>query len=246
MDLVSPEDYASLPVELGQKFVAFEEICRRNLNSFITSETTPNFDQLIRLQYMSMVAAAAAECGVDGLEFPWNLDEPYDGFQSFLLKAAGVATRFRLRGAGKPDEYSVRLANKTRGRIEQQITKLRDIIVNSDLPEGQRKGLLDKLNELSVELSQPRVGFGKVMAILAIVSATLVGTTSFLSDAPNAIATITSLLGADRVAEEAETERLGPPPQPKSLPPKPRALPAPDFGLPPERKHRELDDEIPF
>ncbi|WP_206628501.1 hypothetical protein, partial [Mesorhizobium sp. M1A.F.Ca.IN.020.06.1.1] len=128
--------------------------------------------------------------------------------------------------------------NKTRGRIEQQIAKLRDIIVNSELPERQRKGLLDKLNDLSVELSQPRVQYAKVMAVLAVVCATLGGTTSFLAEAPSAVATITSLLGADKIAEDAETERLGPPPTPKALPPKPRALPAPDFGLPPQQKGR--------
>lgn len=247
MELVSPEDYAYLPSDLVGRFVAFEEICRRNLNQAITNETPAHFDQMIRLEYMTLISAAAEECGVEGFDFPWHLDQPQEAFQTFLLKAAGVATRFRLRGAGKLDTHSVRLASKTRGRIEQQIAKLRDIIINSELPEGQRKGLLNKLNELSVELSQPRVQYGKVMAVLAVVCATLGGTTSFLAEAPSAVATITSLLGADKIAEDAETERLGPPPTPKALPPKPRALPAPDFGLPPQQKgRRELDDEIPF
>lgn len=244
-DLVSPEDYASLPTELGERFAAFEEICRRNLNRSITRETEEYFDRLIRLQYMTLVSAAAEECGVAGLEFPWHLEDPYTAFQNFLLKAAGAAARFRLRGPGKPDAYSVRLAGKTRGRIEQQIAKLRDIVTNSDLSEGQRKRLLGKLDDLSVELSQPRVGFGKVMAILGVVSAALVGTTTFLAEAPNAVATITSLLGADKAAEEAEAERLGPPPAPKSLPSQPRALPAPGPVVS-DRKQRELDDEIPF
>jgi len=43
-----------------------------------------------------------------------------------------------------------------------QIARLRDIIINSDLPEGQRTGLLDKLNELSVELGEPRVQLGNL------------------------------------------------------------------------------------
>lgn len=247
MELVSSEDYASLPSDLAERFVAFEGICRRNLNQFITQETPAHFDQMIRMEYMTLVSAAAEECGVEGFDFPWHLEQPYEGFQNFLLRATGVTARVRLRGAGKLDAYSVHLANKTRGRIEQQIAKLRDIITNSDLPERQRSGLLDKLNELSVELSQPRVQYGKVMAVLAVVCATLGGTTSFLAEAPNAVATITRLLGEDKVAEEAEAARLGPPPTPKALPPKPRALPAPDeFGLPPQKGRRELDDEIPF
>ncbi|WP_404925705.1 hypothetical protein [Mesorhizobium sp. ORM16] len=246
MELVSPEDYASLPSDLAGRFVAFEEICRRNLNEFITRETPAHFDQMIRMEYMTLVCAAAEECGVEGFDFPWHLDQPHEAFQTFLLKAAGVAARFRLRGVGKLDTYSVRLASKTRGRIEQQIAKLRDIIINSELAEWQRKGLLDKLNDLSVELSQPRVQYSKFMAVLAVVCATLGGTTTFLAEAPNAVVTITRLLGEDKIAEDAEADRLGPPPAPKSLPPKPRSLPAPDFVLAPERKHRELDDEIPF
>ncbi|KQU73114.1 hypothetical protein ASC75_05510 [Aminobacter sp. DSM 101952] len=200
---------------------------------------------MLRMQYMTLIAAAAEECGVEGFDFPWHMEQPADAFQTFLLKAAGAATRFRLRGAGKLDAYSVRLANKTRGRIEQQIAKLRDVILSSDLSEAQRKGLLDKLNELSVELSQPRVRFGKVLAILGVVSATLIGANSFLADAPNAVATITSLIGADKVAEDAEAVRLGPPPQPKPLPPMPRALPAPKND-PAYRTGKELDGEIPF
>ncbi|MBB6469494.1 hypothetical protein HNQ96_005384 [Aminobacter lissarensis] len=57
------------------------------------------------------------------------------------------------------------------------------------------------------------------------------------------VATITSLLGADKAAEEAEAERLGPPPTPESLPAQPRALPAPGWVVP-GRKQRELEDEM--
>ncbi|TIS74620.1 MAG: hypothetical protein E5W99_24505, partial [Mesorhizobium sp.] len=141
MDLISPEDYSSLPIDLTERFVAFEEICRRNLNRLITRETPEHFDQMIRLEYMTLVAAAAEECGVEGFRSPWQMDRPYDAFDNFLLQATGVSTRFRLRSVSGRDGYSVRLANKTRGRIEQQIAKLRDIIVNSELPERQRKGL---------------------------------------------------------------------------------------------------------
>ncbi|MER9624055.1 hypothetical protein NKI98_21940 [Mesorhizobium sp. M0222] len=250
MSLVSPEDYATLPIELGERFVAFEEICRRSMHASIGPDTTPEEYQMVRLEYMAEVSAAAQVCRVEDLKFPWGFDNPIEGFQTFILTATAIATGLRLQGAGQAAPLTVRLANRTRGKIEQQIAKLRDIIINSDLPERQRKGLLDKLNDLSVELSQPRIRLGNVMAVLAIVSATLVGTTSFLADGPTAIATITSLLGTDKIAEDAETERLGPPPAPKALPPKPRALPAPDFGhrqdFGQRQKGRELDDEIPF
>ncbi|RWE83472.1 MAG: hypothetical protein EOS63_04935 [Mesorhizobium sp.] len=249
MSLVSPEEYASLPIELGARFVAFEEICRRGMYASIDPDTNPEQDQMVRLEYMAEVSAAAKACGVDGLKFPWGHDNPIQAFQAFILTATSIATELRMQSFGQADPLTVRLASKTRGKIEQQIAKLRDIITGSDLSERQRNRLMDKLNELSVELSQPRVQYGKFMAALALVCATLGGTTSFLAEAPSAVATITRLLGEDKMAEEAEAERLGPPPAPKALPPKPRALPPPNFGQRQTdfgQRGRELDDEIPF
>lgn len=242
MELISAEDYNSLPDDPEAKFVAFEEICRRNMNNFIHNESDPGFYMMVRQQYMMHVSTAAEECGVSGLAYPWRPDDFSQAVEDFLLTASGVATRFRLRNSGKLDALSVRLASKTRGRIEQQIAKLRDLIADSDLPGGHREKLLRKLDELSVELSQPRVSFGKVLAVLAAVGAGLAAGTSLLADAPAAIATITSLLGADKEAEEAEISRLGPPPVPKALPPVSRALPAPRQG------YRDFDEneEIPF
>lgn len=243
MELISAEDYASLPEEPTAKFVAFEEICRRNMNHLIHDDSPSGFDMTLRQQYMMQVSAAAEECGVEGLEYPWGADDLARALENFMLTASGIVTRFRLRNSGKSDAYSVRLASKTRGRIEQQIAKLRDLITNGDLPDDRRKKLMRKLDELSVELSQPRVSFGKVLAVLAAVGAGLVGTAGLLADAPHAIATITSLLGVDKEAEEAEISRLGPPPVPKALPPVPRALPAPRQGY---GRVDDLDDEIPF
>lgn len=236
MELISAEDYNSLPDDPQAKFVAFEEICRRNMNAFIHNESDPDLDMMIRQQYMMQVSAAAEECGVEGLAYPWRPDDMALAAEDFLLTASGIVTRFRLRNSGKPDALSVRLASKTRGRIEQQIAKLRDLIANSDLPEKRRDKLMRKLDELSVELSQPRVSFGKTLLVLAYVGAALQGSTAMLADVPQAIATITSLLGIDKEAEEAEISRLGPPPVPKALPPVPTALPAPRQG------YRNFDD----
>jgi hypothetical protein len=105
------------------------------------------------------------------------------------------------------------------------------------MPSEQRNALLRKLDELSVELSQTRVSFGKVMAILAFVSIGVTQAAGFLADAPLAIVTISSLIGADKEAEDAEARRLGPPPTPRALPsPPPRPSP----------RQSIIDDEIPF
>lgn len=234
LELISDADYDNLPANDEEKFVALEAVCRRNMNEMITRETSEYFDVSIRLQYMATVAAAAEELEIEGLYTPdFHQDYDHQTFTSFSMRVSAVVTKLRLRGTERRNAHSVRLASGTRGRIEQQVQRLRVIVTTADLPEGQRERLLQKLDELSVELSQSRVGFGRVMAILAMIAVGVTQSTSFLADAPEAIATITGLLGADKAAEEAEVRRLGPPPRPKSLP-----SPAPALG--------GIDDEIPL
>lgn len=241
-ELISASDFETLPDDPEERFVRVEEICRRNMNAMINEDTNNNFDGIIRTQYMNVIAAAAHELGIDGLDYPYNMHNPLQELGNFMLKANGITTRFRLRASSRKPETSVRLASKTRGRIEQQIQRLRTIIAESDLSADRQKALQRKLDELSVELSQPRLSFGKVMGIIAIVSAGIGGTTGFLADAPDAIAAITSLIGADKEAEDAETQRLGTAATPRALPAPPQRLPPPR----PERFNGALDEEIPF
>ena len=166
-ELISEAEYELLPDNPEEKFVALEAICRRNMNSMMSDGTSGHFDNLVRLQYMATVAAAAEELGVGEFYFPsYNNDFDYAAFADFSLKACALATRLSLRRSGRNRSASVRLASKTRGRIEQQIQTLRVIISQAEMPGDQRAALLRKLDELSVELSQARVSFGKVMAIL--------------------------------------------------------------------------------
>jgi hypothetical protein len=247
-ELISEEEYEGLPEEPEQRFVALEQTCRRNMNRMINEETRGDFDALVRMQYMTTVAAAAEELGIEGFEYPYHAGNPADEINPFLLKASGVVTRIRLRSTSKNKALSVQLSVRTKARIELQIRKLRDIVKEGDLSDEKREALLDKLDELSIELNQTRVSFGKVMAILGYVCLGVSSGATFLADAPHAVATITSLIGADKQAEDAEARRLGKPPASKALPPpeKPKTeQKAKSF----ERNSplsNTLDDDIPF
>ncbi|WP_024352252.1 hypothetical protein [Aurantimonas coralicida] len=231
-DLISEDDYATLPDDPELKFVAVEAVCRRNMNRLIDQDTQVEFDHLVRAQYMTIVAAAAEELGIARVEFPDYADEPATEFNRFLRATSAAVARIRLKSGGRNDPLSVRLATVTRGKIEREIQRLRNMIDESDLPKARKAALQGKLDDLSSELRNQRVGFGKTLAILAHVGALMVGTVAVFADAPDAIATITKLLGDDKIAEDAEAQRLG-------APPVQQALPAP-------AKRQELDDEIPF
>lgn len=244
-ELITAEDFAALPPDPEHKFVELEQICRRNMSSMISGNRSDDFDAVIRLQYMTIVAAAAQELGITGVEYPIHAEYPVNELGSFMLQAQGVATRIRLRAMGENAPYSVKLANRTRALIELQIRSLRDTISEAPLPEDRRKALLAKLDELSAELNSPRLSFAKTMQLLAYVGAAIGGTTAFVANAseamangPVAIAKIISLIGTDKVAEEEEASRLGTPP--KSLPaPVAKKLPPPAFDS-------DLDEDVPF
>ncbi|MFG1465288.1 hypothetical protein V5F77_20605 [Xanthobacter sp. DSM 24535] len=244
-ELISDEDYDTLPEDPEKKFVAIEQICRRNLYQLISNETPINFDNMLRLQYMTTISASAEELGIKGITFNRHTNDIAGNFENFSLDVSGVIARIRLRSSGTSDPNSVRLSARTRALIGREVERLREIIEKAEIPDAKRKALLKKLEELSEEIHKNRMAFGKALAIVAYVAAGCATGTSFLADAPGAIATITKLIGTDKAAEEAEADRLrGPAPQ--------RALPAPknegaSVSTPKaQRPPGNLDDEIPF
>jgi hypothetical protein len=83
-ELVSEAEYASLPEEPEDKFVALESICRRNMYKILDDNTNGNLFNLVRLQYMVTISVAAEEIGIEGFAFPAYKDElDYAEFYGF-------------------------------------------------------------------------------------------------------------------------------------------------------------------
>ncbi|RVE77732.1 hypothetical protein [Sinorhizobium meliloti] len=239
IDLISEADYERLPSDPLQKFAALEEVCRRNMLEAISHETPQDFDALVRTSYMTIVAAAAEELGVDGVRYIDSFDNVQEDVQEFIRLVSGVVARIRLRKSSGRDAFSVRLANRTRGIIENELARLRDSVSESDLDEVKKRNLLGKIEEFRTELHKERLGYGAALSTLAIIAAGLGGTTSFLADAPNAVTTIIQLIGQDKEEEEAEILRL-------EGPPKPRFLTDHSRGLSTKSSRYLEDDDIPF
>lgn len=244
-ELMSAEDYDSLPEEPGLKFAEIDRICRRNMNEMINEHTEGNFDSMVHLQYMTTLVAAAAELSIPNIQFPDSEDNTYNQLSSFMLAVSGEVTRIRLRAGSRAAPYSVRLGVRTKAQIQLKIQQLRATIEEAQMPESKRKALLAKLDELMDELGQTRLSFARTMKILAAVSVGVCAGTSFLADAPQALATINRLIGADKELEEAEAERIG-------IGQERKLLPAPHTAEPASQANGaragqdDLDDEIPF
>lgn len=244
-ELISAEEYEQLPEDPEQQFIELERICRRSMTEMISNETRAEFDHLVRMQYMTTVAAAAEELGIAGVEYPFDAEYPAQEIDAFLLKVSGVVTRIRLRSGRRFRPYSVKLGTRTKARIEIEIQKLRGLVEESDLSEPKRKALLKKLDELMHELNQDRLSFAKTLRILAAVSVSVGGGTAFLAEAPAAVQTIMTLIGADKELEDEEAARLAPPSPPKALPAPSKAAPA-TLRPQPVTFDVDLDDDVPF
>lgn len=225
-ELVTAADYNNLPEDNELKFLTLEEICRRKMKELLKKSGTLSSDNEIKRQYINTICTISSELKIEIYKDTNSIRKIFlnNNFDMYIRNIDDIVTRIRLRKTSDDNSYSVCLKTKTRALIEREIAKLREIISRADLPPSKQEALLRRLDELQAEIYKGRVEFGKALAVMAFIMAGTATTTGFLADAPNAIATITKLLGVDKVAEDAERERLGgPAPQ--------RALPSP--GQPP-------------
>lgn len=247
-ELISKDEYEALPFDDPDRcFVEFEKIVRRNMTRMINENTSSDFDQSVRQQYMAATAAIAAECNIPNIHFDISSRGNFwEEFSIFSLAVQGEVARIRIRVIGRLRPYSVLLTTNTRTTIEDYISRIRETVQSSELDPSRKERIDRKLDQLADELKMPRLGFGKTMALLAGVLAITGSAVTIAAEGRDAVAQIIRLIGDDKETEDAAAQRLAPPP---------RALPAPH---PPEvpstrRDHTpkdtfaaELDDDIPF
>jgi hypothetical protein len=214
------------------------------MTRMIDENTSSDFDQAVREQYMAAVAAVAQECQISNIVYdPAGRGNFNDYFSQFSLAVQGEVARIRIRSRGMRHPYSVLLTDSTRTKIEHYVSRIRDTVERSDLDPERKKRLRNRLDQLAAELSSPRLSFAKTMGILAAVLATAGSSVTIAADGHNAVAQIMQLIGRDKESEDAAAQRLTPPP---------KALPAPHLKTQPVRQrpqHRassDADDDIPF
>jgi hypothetical protein len=256
-ELISAEEFEGLPEDDEQCFVEFEAICRRNMTRMINEQTGNHFDRSVQVQYMAAVSSVAVECGLTSLarSIPAEDDNSfYADFSEFSLAVQGEVARIRIRGRRSRNSVSVQLTDNTRTKIEHYMSRLRETINKSSLPDHRKKALRDKLDQLTEELGKRRLHLGKTMVVLAVVMAGLQAglegaahMTTIAAEGEAAVSSIMRLIGVDKETEEAAVSRLAPPL--KALPAPPshaRARPAAPSLVAPSRVVNDLDDDIPF
>lgn len=246
-ELISEEEYASLPDDDEECFVRFESICQRNMHRMIDENSGSDFYQSVREQYMSAVAAVAAECRIPNIVL--KLDQKaefHDIFSRFSVVVQGEVARIRIRGRGARHPYSVQLAPNTRTKIDYYIFRIRHAIDTSDLSGERKRAMGEKLDELVAELRNPRLGFAKTMAVLSAMLMGLAGATTIGAEGPAAVNNIMKLLAVDKDSEDAARLRLAAPTR-ALMAPTEKVASSPNIPRPSwDTTKLELDSEIPF
>jgi hypothetical protein len=245
--LITADDYKNAPSDPGEKFAYIEALCRERLYQAVETTQSNALDIMLAREYMETVRAAAEALGIPGLPPPNNDQQHREEFDEFQLAATRVVTKIHIQGSEAGSRTSVQLSEDARKRIETKIALLRKTIEEADIPQKRKDTLKRKLDELSIELVERRLGFGTALLTLSTVVALA---SSALADAPQAVKNIkgavteiVAIIGAEKVAEEREAKRLGAPPKALAITDqRPQARPS----VRPQPFDSDLDDEVPF
>ena len=245
--LITDEEYASLPDDDDECFVRFESIYRGNMTQMIDKNNNLNFDQAVQQQYMAAVAAVAEECRIPNIHLRLDQERNFgEIFSHFSLAVQGEVARIRIRTRGSRNPYSVQLLPNTRSKIENYLDRIRDIVENSDMRLDRKNVLRSRLDDLAAELKHQRFGFAKAMAVLGAVLVGFASTTTISAEGPAAVNNIMKLISVEKDSEDSARLRLTPSPKALTGPPKKGDFAPNNQASPWEPSKHVVDDEIPF
>ncbi|WP_120499525.1 hypothetical protein [Roseovarius sp. EL26] len=133
-----------------------------------------------------------------------------------VIREQLATERFKssLRSRGKvnniPADDVLKISNTTLINIHPKLQSLRSSVVQISMEEDKREKLLELLNSFERELNSKEISKSGSLKIFATVGAIILGTTTFLAEAPDALETIgeiTAQLGVEINAAE-EVARL--------------------------------------
>jgi len=202
MPLVAVDDFEGLPKEPIARWLQLRDLIEKRLDSYCDMNNGGN-EKGDLLSYVHVLSAAADELGVGSLAevSPANIHEEIDLFRASV---AALATRLSLRLSHSSSEHFVALGRPTRKKILGEVETLRALIRNSELSEDQKTKASAKLNQLQILIIAAKTDIARVGVLLAGIGAFTVASTSFFADAPNALGTISALVGGDKLEEESE------------------------------------------
>ena len=251
MDLITVAEMDELPDDPATAFVQLERICRLRLQQYTEQQERYEHADDLRLEYMTIVAAAAESYGVADFEEPiGGWDSRY--FKGLYQRAIAVATRLAIEGKRARSLNSVSLPQGAKERLKKHLDDLREALEKVEIDDRRKKVLRVKLDGFEKEIAREKSNINVILVGVALVAAALkqaTGTATGVEDAiiklPETVHAINVLLGREKLKEIEAT------PDPLPLPPAvTKALPdhsrAPNQAAKTSAFGDDLDDDIPF
>ena len=231
MPLVYSTDYENLPTEPTLRWLKLRDLVERRLEN--VTDTMNGVSDYDLIEYCTVLVNAAETLNLGSFDqrASTNVREDYDRIRAQII---ALATKLSINSASVNTSNSVALSTHSKRKIRHQIERLRSLIEASDFDARRKEKLKNKLDDLYQLTIAERIEFGNFFSLLAAVSVAVAGVTSFLADAPDAIATITSIIGEEKEIEIEELRLIEAQGKPKAIPDL-RNLPVDN-----------VDDEIPF
>ncbi|CBS87811.1 hypothetical protein [Azospirillum lipoferum] len=245
-ELMSPEDYESLPLDAEEAFAEADRICLNKMALLIDQNSSQDFDELVRTNYVSTMIGLANVCGLSSIIAAEPDHHGYDTFQRFSIAVKKETARIRFKNRGRAKEKSVLLTDNAKFKIKHYIDRLRSSIEDSDFSDEKKKSLLTSLSDFEEELNKPRFSYAVGFIILVTLAQTVGAMTTIFADGGTAITNILKIIGKDIETETHAALRLSS--QTKALPPPIRQNnETPSRGATEENPIRDkIDEEIPF
>ncbi|MGR3760452.1 hypothetical protein ACUXV3_10035 [Roseobacteraceae bacterium NS-SX3] len=226
MPLVAAADFDDLPTEPIARWLQLRDLLEQRLDD--SQEYPKGIPTRRVLEYVQVISATAEELGIGNLQSisPGNIHEEIDQFRA---EVAAVAARLCMKQKHAIEDGYLGLSQTVRERLHEQVDILRTLVRSSNFDEAKKANLHSLLDKLAEEVERDKLNYSNIMQVLAMCAVGLAGTTSFLADAPTAIATITQLIGLQKKADDEKRELLRLPDEPAipQLPSPPKQLPAP-------------------
>ncbi|MGR3466345.1 MAG: hypothetical protein ACU0CI_00575 [Shimia sp.] len=154
---------------------------------------------------------------------PGNIDEDFGPFRSEI---AGLATDLGLQKAKALNSDILFLAAPTKELLLHKCADLRKAVERWEESPAKIKRVLSLIAQLESEIENDKLRYAISFKTIALISAAAVGSTSFLADAPDALATITQLIGLQQEAQDnvRDIDQIAADPPVPMLPPPPKQI----------------------
>lgn len=239
--------FEDLPDEPELSFIVLERGFREECDTALRNHSDHEDLRVIYARYISDVIAS-----VRALELPLSTSHSvpdlsqisYESFSAFGFIVSSYVREIRIRHGRRKSSLSVRFDQKNKDKIQNYLTKIREVVNTLELTDLKRDALQSKLEALSTEVNRDKTSLEKYLDV----SLAIAGVAEQVGDKIGPIHKFMDSIGAifssarDMVRDTFSL--------PKREPPKELEGPKDVFAQQQQKKQtnfaRDLDDEVPF